>query len=155
MQQPFFMPGKRKYLFCVDQQGISLLFPIIKQVIDQNLPFELQFLGENIKTHEYTPVNLRPWLSMQKMGSYLYIAGTWEMVFRVKSIAEENGFSEEEIQWYGCGPRTIRVFCCKCHGISETIEQSEITCCHCDLKLSISDHYSRFHHAFLGYVANL
>ncbi|MFC3884478.1 dimethylamine monooxygenase subunit DmmA family protein [Bacillus songklensis] len=164
IQKATFISGKRKYLFCADQKGMSILTPIIERVIEEKLSFELLFMGENHEK-ELPPADLSKWLSQQKMGSYLYLAGPWNMLKSIKRLAEEIGFSDEEAQFVGYGVQQMNVFCCRCHGITEmeiqeTSQQEkkikpEIMCRHCDLLLVVSDHYSSLRDAYLGYVAKL
>jgi dimethylamine monooxygenase subunit C len=164
IQKATFIPGKRKYLFCADQKGMTILNPVIELVIQKNLSFELVFMGENHE-QEPPPTDLPKWLNQQKMGSYLYLAGPWDMLKSIKRLAEEMGFSDEEAQFIGYGVQQMNVFCCRCHGITEMEIQEinqqekkmqpEIMCRHCDLLLAVSDHYSSLRDAYLGYVAKL
>ncbi|MGG3468644.1 dimethylamine monooxygenase subunit DmmA family protein [Neobacillus pocheonensis] len=147
MEKVSFVPGKRKYLFCADKQGMEILQPVIDLVIEKKLPFELFSIEHPVFE----------WLSKQKMGSFLYVAMEWDKLHAMKQLAEEVGFSAEEMQYIGYGGQSENVFCCRCHGITETIwqEKLEINCRHCDLLLEVSDHYSSLKNAYLGYVAKL
>lgn len=152
-----FVPGKRKYLICVDQQGHKLLSPIIENLVENNHSFELIFIGGN--TQE---TNLKKWLAEQRMGSYLYAALNWEQLRILKKLAYEACYSEEESQFIGYGTQSINVFCCRCHGMTPVeVEEisgfvnAEIMCDHCRLLLSVSDHYSSLREAYLGYVAKI
>ncbi|MEW9671407.1 dimethylamine monooxygenase subunit DmmA family protein [Ammoniphilus sp. 3BR4] len=137
-----YVRGKRKYLFCCDQRGMSLVEPIVQQVKEEQLPFDWLCQPD----FEAIPA----WLSQQKMGCYLYIAGRCDMVVRVKKLAEEAGFSEEETQWATVGHSPRQIFCCRCHSLHFT-EESTTTCCpHCGLVLDITEHYSRRWEAYLG-----
>lgn len=155
MKQPVFVNGKRKYLFIADQVGYSLLKPAIDQTIMNNCPLELVFLGECLD-HEQPEMNLKQWLNAQKMGTYLYVAVGWNQLPSIKALAYEIGFSEEETQYFGLGTKHKKVFCCRCHGISEVKEeQAELVCQHCKLEIAASDHYSILRDAYLGYVLKL
>ncbi|MEH7479542.1 dimethylamine monooxygenase subunit DmmA family protein [Neobacillus drentensis] len=153
MDSATFVPGKRKYLFCTDEKGGAILQSIIDQVVDKNLSFEMVFIGKV----QFT--DLVAWLSEQRMGSYLYIAAHWNQLKTIKQLAEEIGFSEEEAQYIGYGEKEKNVFCGRCHGITtidtENTEQVEVDCIYCNLRLEISNHYSRLRDAYLGYVAKL
>ncbi|WP_442598907.1 hypothetical protein [Neobacillus sp. D3-1R] len=149
---PFFVEGKREYLFYTDQKGISLLQPIIGEIFKKNTPFKVVMKEDDID------FDLTKWLKDQKMGSYLYAALPWEELFVFKNVVEEIGFTEEESQFIGYGQQTIKVFCCRCHGMTEgkNLEMDqEIHCSYCQLLLVVSDHYSRVKNAYLGYVAKL
>ncbi|MDQ1147613.1 hypothetical protein QE429_004440 [Bacillus sp. SORGH_AS 510] len=146
-----FVTGKRHYLFCADEEGMKLLQPLIDVVIDGNISYEIQSMKE-----EWDPTYFSKWISRQKMGSFLYVAADWNRLKNLKRIAEDAGFSDEESQYIGCGKQQIKIFCCRCHGLSILEKgQSERTCDHCDLLLEVSNHYSPLRDAFLGYVAKL
>ncbi|WP_223589338.1 dimethylamine monooxygenase subunit DmmA family protein [Neobacillus bataviensis] len=147
MQKALFVSGKRKYLFCADQNGMEILQPVIDLAVAENAPYEIY--------SEEQP--LIEWLKKQKMGCYLYVAAEWAKLVSLKKLTEEVGFSEEEARYIGYGKRWVKVFCCRCHGITEVIlqEKQEIACSECDLLLEVSDHYSTLKNAYLGYVAKL
>ncbi|MFP7298830.1 dimethylamine monooxygenase subunit DmmA family protein [Neobacillus niacini] len=139
------VPGKRKYLFYGDQIGMQLLRPVIAIAMEQKLNYELVLEGEQ---------DLAMWLGEQKMGSYLYVAAPWANLKSIKLFAEGIGFSAEEAKYVGYGERSINIFCCRCHGLTEIVETAaEIPCRHCKLLLEVSDHYSTLRGAYLGYVA--
>ncbi|MDR6125096.1 hypothetical protein QFZ87_004693 [Bacillus sp. SLBN-46] len=145
------VPGKPRYLFCGDEEGIKLLQLLIDVVKDRNISYEIQIVKDNWNNTLFSE-----WLSMQKMGSILYAAAEWTTLKTLKQLAEDAGFSEEEAQYIGYGKEQIKVFCCRCHGISVLEKgQPERNCDHCGLLLEVSDHYSKLRDAFLGYVAKL
>jgi dimethylamine monooxygenase subunit C len=139
--------GKRKYLFYADQIGMQILQPVIGKVKVLMLTYEMAFEGEH---------DLSMWLIEQKMGSYLYVAAPWSNLKSIKLLAEDIGFSAEEAHYIGYGDRRINVFCCRCHGLTESDGTvAEIICRHCQLLLEVSDHYSSLREAYLGYVARI
>lgn len=145
-----FIEGKRKYLFCVDQVGVKKLKPIIENVIEKNITFEMVFIGYKNVT------DMSKWFRSQKMGSYLYVSTAWHQLTVLKTLAEDSGFTEEEARYIGHGVRMIKIFCSRCHGITEKEESQQlqlVVCKHCFLELSISDHFSSLRNAYLGYVA--
>lgn len=144
------VPRKRHYLFCADEEGMKLLQPLIDAVKEGDTSYEIQIVKE------WNPAYFMKWFSLQKMGSYLYVAAEWNTLKNLKQLAEDVGYSEEEAQYIGYGKQQIKVFCCRCHGISVLEKgQPERNCDHCGLLLEVSDHYSQLRDAFLGYVANL
>jgi dimethylamine monooxygenase subunit C len=146
-----FVTGKRKYVFCADQHGMQFLFGIFERVKEDELPLE-SFLFEEKRDWQ----QLYHYLKQQKMGTYLYVSLPQTELQQAKGVIEEVGFSEEEVQFIGYGKKAVRIFCCRCHQMNETNEGlAEILCSKCGLELSVSDHYSVFHHAFLGYVSKL
>jgi dimethylamine monooxygenase subunit C len=151
--QPTFVHSKRKYLFLADEQGMTLLNPIIEQAKINNDPVEVVFLD---KQNDFQHADIAHWLSQQMMGTYLYVSLPWKELNSIKRKIKEVGFSEEEYQCFGYGEKTKNVFCCRCHGITEAAnEEVEIACPHCQLLLEVSDHYSSLRDAVLGYVAKL
>lgn len=154
-KQVRFEPNKRKYIFIANKLGMPSLTSIIEQVKLNNLSFEeidLNF-GEN---QELPSPEMTEWLSQQRMGTYLYVALPYEKLNPFRRLIEEIGYSAEEYQCIGLGEKKIRVFCCRCHGISEAIKEiSEVSCHQCQLQLEITDHFSSLKNAYLGYVAKL
>ncbi len=148
-----FIKSKRKYLFCADKKGADALFHLIKQVMAENVPFDFHLLDDEPTTQSELFLTL--WFNQQKMGTYLYLSGRWEMTDEVKKLAIKLGFSEQEMQINVWGASKKNLLCCKCHGINEIDDLVQITCLHCGLELSVSDHYSRRLDAYLGYVAKL
>jgi dimethylamine monooxygenase subunit C len=146
-----FVPGKRKYVFCGDQQGIKLLSSVIERVKIEELLHEIFLIEGGAEWSQ-----LSKYLRDQKMGTYLYVGLTNNQLLQAKLVVENIGFSDEEAQYIGYGEKVTRIFCCRCHGINGMINaKEEILCEHCGLELSVSDHYSVFHNAVLGYVAKL
>lgn len=146
-----FVSGKRKYVFCGDQQGIKLLSSVIERVKVEDLLHEIFLIEREAEWSE-----LSKFLKDQKMGTYLYVGLPNTHLLQAKLIAETIGFSDEETQYIGYGKQVIRIFCCRCHGINETTSTvEEMICRQCGLELSVSDHYSVHHNAVLGYVAKL
>ncbi|WP_141395224.1 MULTISPECIES: dimethylamine monooxygenase subunit DmmA family protein [Bacillus] len=126
---------------------MALLSPLHNQVVDATI--EVISLEDKELTRK---------LRNQKMGTFLYVATTWGNLSRVKRLAMEIGYTEEESHFIGYGEKRIQIFCCRCHGLMKVNEvpvNIEVTCIHCHLLLSVSDHYSKERDAFLGYVAKL
>ncbi|WNB91714.1 dimethylamine monooxygenase subunit DmmA family protein [Bacillus sp. NEB1478] len=142
-----FIGNKRKYLFCADQQGMKLLSDVMEQASEKEI---FRFEDERDWT-EFTS-----FLEKQKIGTYLYVSLPPNDLSQARKLSEDAGFSEGDAQFIGYGEKVVRVFCCRCHGINKKVDkQLEIFCQHCGLELSISDHYSKTHDAYLGYVAKL
>ncbi|WP_226537094.1 dimethylamine monooxygenase subunit DmmA family protein [Fictibacillus halophilus] len=146
-----FVSGKRKYVFCGDQQGIKILSSLIERVKEEELLLEIFLIEGGTEWSQ-----LSKFLKDQKMGTYLYVVLPNEYIQKAEEVAEATGFSDEEAQYIGYGEKVTRVYCCRCHGIKEMKNAEEETLCeHCGLELSVSDHYSVYHNAVLGYVAKL
>lgn len=148
--EALFINGKRKYIFCGDDQGLKLLSSVMEKVIEEGLIHE-RFLLSDRKM----PL-LEDFLRSQKMGTFLYLAIPFSELQRFRTAIEDIGYSDEEVQYIGYGEKIISLFCCRCHEINKTKhEQKRLFCQGCGLDLEVSDHYSDLHDAFLGYVAKL
>jgi hypothetical protein len=146
-QEVELIQNKRKYLFCADHYGMKLLSDVMEQVKEKEV-FRFE------EKRDWT--KFMSFLDKQRMGSYVYVSLPENELFQARKLVEEAGFIDVESQFIGYGEKVISVFCCRCHGINGTEEdQVEILCQHCGLELSISDHYSKAHDAYLGYVAKL
>jgi dimethylamine monooxygenase subunit C len=139
--------GKRKFLFCADSKGARSLYILVRQAIDENVPFDFHIFQEESEERFADE-----WFSHQKMGTYLYISGAADFVKRIQNKAWKIGFSEHDLQALPIGPAKKKLICCTCHGESEVDEETHVTCAHCGLVLEMSDHYSRRLDAYLGYV---
>lgn len=148
--EAIFIKGKRKYLFCADEQGVKLLSHLIEMAKEEGISYEWLHIVDGYG------LALQEIMSDQKMGTYLYVALPYSELKHVQVLAESIGYSYEEAQFIGYGEKTVQVFCCRCHGINIALEnQMELVCDKCRLTMSVSDHYSALHHAFLGYLAKL
>ncbi|HET7628090.1 MAG TPA: dimethylamine monooxygenase subunit DmmA family protein [Bacillales bacterium] len=136
-----FAANKRLYLLFGDEAGRKMLQEIEKTLAEKELPFE----------RHYGRSDAAQWLSQQKMGSYLYGAGRSDWVDQMKRLAENAGFSEEEMQWLTVGAENKQVFCSGCHAVQRAGSRRRLACANCGLPLSVSEHYSTFHRAYLGY----
>ncbi|MBS8265418.1 hypothetical protein DYI25_13400 [Mesobacillus boroniphilus] len=142
-----YMEGKRKFLFCADSEGVRYLHILVRQAMDENVPFDFHILQEE---REESFVN--EWFSKQKMGTYLYISGTSDFVKRIQVRAMNAGFSEHDMQTFITGTIKKKLICCTCHGENEVLDSTHVVCVHCGQDLEVSDHYSRRLDAYLGYV---
>jgi len=91
-------------------------------------------------------------LRRQVIGTRLFISGTWTMIHAVKEKAYQAGFSEDEIQAVGIGPKEENVFCVKCYTYNVKQNEHDISCEHCHTSLYVSNHFSKRHDAYLGYI---
>ncbi|MCM3719906.1 hypothetical protein [Fictibacillus phosphorivorans] len=146
-----FVPGKRKYVICGDQEGLKQLSCLIERIKEEGLLHEIFVWEGHVEDSQ-----LSNYLMDQKMGTYLYVAVPHRQLQKVKRVVEVTGLTDEEARYIGYGEKVIRVFCCRCHEVNEvTSHLKEIKCHQCKLELSVSDHYSVYHNAVLGYVAKL
>ncbi|WP_285289978.1 dimethylamine monooxygenase subunit DmmA family protein [Bacillus sp. ISL-75] len=101
----------------------------------------------------FTEQEISPILQVQVMGTKLYIAGQWSMMNKVKEMAYQEGFTDEEILFNGIGPKDEWVFCVKCYQINRKVDVGhDFVCEHCSATLDVSVHYSKRLDAYLGYL---
>ncbi|WP_379970287.1 hypothetical protein [Ectobacillus sp. sgz5001026] len=86
----------------------------------------------------------------QTMGTKLCLSGTWPFVDLAVKAAHNAGFTDEEIQYRGFGPKEEKVFCIKCYHLNK--KQDEQVCDNCQTRLSVSQLFSKRHGAYLGYI---
>ncbi|XRG80558.1 hypothetical protein V5E38_09770 [Rossellomorea sp. GAMAL-10_SWC] len=157
VEEARFIDGKRKYLVCSNHKGRSLIQPILEKLLEKNYSFDFVFIGFD-SSPEQLQNNLKTWLQSQKMGSFLYIALSKEELKNLRPIIEDVGFFEDEVQYVGYGELNSKVFCCRCHSLTELKNLEigkEVQCQNCHLLLSVSDHYSVYYDAYLGNIAKL
>lgn len=97
---------------------------------------------------------IAPVLSKQVIGTRVYISGQWPMIDRIKEVAYNQGFTDEEIIINGIGQREKHIFCIKCYQLNcnKFDVGQDYVCEHCKTKLDVSSHYSKRLNAFLGYI---
>lgn len=148
-----FQPGKKHYVLCWDEWGLSRLNPLKKILTNQALSFEEIHLNRRCSSE------VDDLLGKQKIGTYLYVAAGREKLREVICLAEKLGYSSQEAQFIRVGEEDRRVFCSRCHFISRvenTVNTGQcITCIACGMKLEMSDHYSPIKDAYLGYVGEI
>ncbi|MGD6834213.1 hypothetical protein ACQCT5_18715 [Sutcliffiella halmapala] len=138
-----YIPNKRHYLFCVDENGEEELSSLIREVQGKQASMEVIQIDKHVSSDRLQE-EMQNRLSSQKMGTYLYIAVEWKRLDHLIIVAEEVGFTSEEASFIGVGTRYINVFCCRCHGINMiseiTIETGDfrINCSFCKIRLSVS-----------------
>lgn len=151
--EPIFIPRKRHYVLCGDEEGLASLNSIKSVLLNEKLSFEEIHLSKECSSQ----VDKR--LEVQKMGTFLYVAAEGKRLRKVIHTSKKLGFSREEAQYIRVDEEEMKIFCCRCHGISRvnnTVNIGDhVNCTACSLKLEVSDHYSPIKDAYLGYVAQL
>lgn len=89
-------------------------------------------------------------LGTADMGTQLYLAGTEGLIGQATKVALETGMELASIQAEHRGSEARRVQCAHCKGITENVQTQPVVCTHCELVLSVRDHYSRRIAAFQG-----
>jgi hypothetical protein len=140
-----FVEGKRKYLFLSDHTGAPLCLPLIQSALERKLPLEWQ-VHDSCEESE-----LIRWLSSQPIGSFLYLAGSRQVLESARNAAHRAGYSDEELQAVLVGDETTRIFCVVCEQLALVPHGRSVTCPHCATALSVTDHYSPRLQAYLAY----
>ncbi|AJY73483.1 dimethylamine monooxygenase subunit DmmA family protein [Paenibacillus beijingensis] len=88
----------------------------------------------------------------QTIGTRIMAFCDWRDFSRIKRIARQSGYANEEFQGIGIGEKEERVFCAHCYEMQPKPNGSEMDCVRCGSPLLISNHYSPRLEAFMGYV---
>jgi hypothetical protein len=144
-----FVPNRRYYVLLCDSAGLVAFGPLLKSLQQHGSSFTLRCLGESGSVQD---ADIRAWLSRMKIGTYLYLAGEQPMLNQWIPWTTQVGFTEEERQIMRCGAPLSRLFCARCHQLMPVSHPSEVRCFQCGILLEVSDHYSRYHNAYYGYV---
>ncbi|KPB04573.1 hypothetical protein [Bacillus sp. CHD6a] len=149
--EPIFQPGKRHYVLCGDEEGLSSL-KLIKEIL---LNDQLSFEEIHLKLECSSEVEKK--FEMQKIGTFLYVAAEAKKLRKIKSTAGKLGYTSDETQYIIVGEEEKRIFCCRCHFVSSVdhtlYRDKHVNCAACSLQLVLSDHYSPVKDAYLGNVA--
>lgn len=89
-------------------------------------------------------------LSLARMGTTLYLAGSEGLMGHVSALALAQGMPLEAIQAEHRGTIARRMQCVHCKGITEDVTTDPFTCAHCGLTLFVRDHFSRRLGVFQG-----
>jgi hypothetical protein len=91
--------GKSKYVFFTDSLGLDTCLPIMKSLEGEDTPFEVHYVKQkDIKNIEHLSEAINRILSKQKVGTFLYCFGDWSVVKKVKNMALDIGFTENEMK---------------------------------------------------------
>jgi dimethylamine monooxygenase subunit C len=141
-----FLIDKKHVLLFADDKGISFIQPLTDQIKEKNLSFELVY-----SPFEPSEKKLTGWLSNQQIGTALFIFAASNIAQKVYQLARQAGYFNEDIYLQKIGNGHKRVFCSKCHFINEVKNEEPFHCQNCQLRIKPSNHYSSYHHAYLGY----
>jgi dimethylamine monooxygenase subunit C len=133
---------------------------IIQKLSKETYMLEFFIVGENHKEDTYPTLslqyssinNVNNIFLRQLMGTTLYIVGEDSFIQQMIGHAYGAGFTDQEIQTCQLGMKMDKVFCVKCYQLLSKNQDEEVTCIHCQTKLQISNHFSKRHNAFLGYI---
>jgi hypothetical protein len=89
-------------------------------------------------------------LSISRMGTRIYVAGSEPLIGSVIKTALHHGVVHDSIIAEHRGSLRRRVQCVHCKGCTENVTTNPVRCAHCGLTLLVRDHYSRRLGAFQG-----
>ncbi|WP_175638472.1 dimethylamine monooxygenase subunit DmmA family protein [Metabacillus schmidteae] len=142
-----------RYLTTQPFNGYVYLLTEMNNEDNKSLYFQ-DILGNQFSKISFSHKELNQTLQSQEIGTRLFLVGKWAMVDDIEKIAHEIGFTNEEIVKHGLGEKVDHIFCVKCYqfSIKQDPLQEETTCSHCQIRLDISNHFSKRHNAYLGYI---
>lgn len=140
---------KQRCVVLVDSAGETASHTLRKELSEADLPFEVHHVGRE-SLNQPGLVHL---LSNQLIGTYLYVYTSWDLQKPLIRLAEDAGFSNDEMECQGFGPLHKQVYCSACQEMNEAQHESEIPCRYCGEHLTVSDHYSKRLQAYLGYTS--
>ncbi len=166
---PSFQPPSniRKLLVFLEEasllEQIALLDDLSKQKIETQIYIKTEQIseerkksvGDRLQAHTLSTFSMKDVsniLSQQSIGTHLFILGKWQMIQAIKEEAYHVGFSDDEIQTVGIGRKKEKVFCVKCYSYNSKKKEDYPSCQHCHTPLHISNHFSKRHNAYLGYI---
>lgn len=168
--QTFALEGK-KQLLIVDDSGILPALPVLlgvarsggsAQVFAMNITDKaaLNALRSYVKRMDFSIRQIRgdwerklaPVMTTQTVGTRIMAFCDWRDFSRMKRIARQAGYANEEVQGAGFGEKEERVFCACCYEMQPRPRGNEMDCVRCGSPLLVSAHYSPRLDAFLGYV---
>ncbi|WLD94865.1 hypothetical protein [Alkalihalobacillus sp. AL-G] len=119
---------------------------ILKEMKDRNLDFQIIDYS-----NEMASETLEKRLSNQPLGCLLILLVNPELSRRIVHIAREIHFSINDIIVISDSGLSRHVFCGSCHFINENIQARRFNCKKCLNELEVSDHFSAYYQAVLGY----
>jgi dimethylamine monooxygenase subunit C len=139
-----FVPNRRKSLILAEETDMEAVNELLRELKNGGAAYSLIDAGEKKEIADL--------FARQKIGTYLYLAGTPQRIKEWTAMAVEAGFTEEEMQTVCCGAEEQRLFCAHCHHIQTIGKEDSVRCSHCGMQLEVSSHYSRLHDAYYGYI---
>jgi len=89
-------------------------------------------------------------LAAETMGLRIYVVGSEPFVWDVARVATAAGMGRDEMQLFAMGQPVRRVSCVHCRHINPGVTTTLVTCAGCGVTLTVRDHFSRAHNAWMG-----
>ncbi|MFV2048320.1 dimethylamine monooxygenase subunit DmmA family protein [Metabacillus sp. YM-086] len=161
----------KKFLLFLDESSLIVSLALIRYLSTKSINCYVYFLtdmnnedhkslyfqdilGERFSRISPSHEEIKQILHSQEIGTRLFLLGKWSTVDDIEKIANDIGFTNEEIDKHGVGEKTDHIFCAKCYqfNLKQDPLQEEATCSHCQTKLDVSNHFSKRLNAYLGYI---
>jgi dimethylamine monooxygenase subunit C len=156
-------PRARAHLLVTDRQdiaeaafapGIGLAdFPERWDMVAHALVLPEPFGGpgvQHFRSASHLLALLRHRLAAETMGLRLYVTGSEPFVWDAARVAIEAGMGREEMRLFATGKPVRRVSCVHCRTINPGVTTTLVTCAGCGVTLTVRDHFSRVHNAWMG-----
>lgn len=134
--------------------GIGLAdFPERWDVVARALVLPEPFGGpgvQHFRSASHLLALLRHRLAAETMGLRLYVTGSEPFVWDAARVAIEAGMGREEMRLFATGKPVRRVSCVHCRTINPGVTTTLVTCAGCGVTLTVRDHFSRVHNAWMG-----
>jgi dimethylamine monooxygenase subunit C len=129
--------------------GTSSGHAALLRVFEQARNFPTQFLYSADEPQSVLD-RLRQSLSESTMGLRLYLAGPETFLAKAMQVADEFGFSKDEVYREATDLQDRRVFCLHCRHYNEGAAAPLHRCGGCGRMLEVRDHFSRRLASYFG-----
>jgi len=156
-------PRARAHLLVTDHQTIAGAafapgfgaadFPERWDIVAHALVLPEPFGGpgvQHFRSASHLLALLRHRLAAETMGLRLYAVGSEPFVWDVARAGLDAGMGREEMRLFAAGPPVRRVSCVHCRTINPGVTTTLVTCAGCGVTLTVRDHFSRVHNAWMG-----
>jgi dimethylamine monooxygenase subunit C len=141
----FFDASGAAHLLAGTSSGHGALLRVFEQA--GSVPKQLLYSADDSQT---VLDGLRQSLAEATMGLRLYLAGPETFLAKAMQIAEEFGFSRDEVYREATDLQHRRVFCLHCRHYNESATPPLHKCGGCGRMLEVRDHFSRRLASYFG-----
>lgn len=118
----------------------------VEEIINKRLPF----LPVHFSRLE--PTSLFGYLQQEATGTHVFLIGTRKEITGWETICVQVGFPLDAIHEFELESDIKQVFCVKCYSLQQHQIGEPIFCSKCHVQLDVSNHFSKQHNAYLGYI---
>jgi hypothetical protein len=127
----------RLYKSCTDHNKKKLCISAVNE-----------FTGKEINA------DITSFLSTAPLNSTVYIAGSEPFIWKIAKSVKTIGLMDEQIKMLKPESKQRDLFCVHCFTITPGVIQTPAQCNECKRFLSVTEHFSKLHSAYLGYQVN-